>query len=568
MTKVFFLILFLSVLQFSGIHAQDIIMKTNGDELEVKVLEVNTDDVKYRKFNNQSGPVYVLLNADIFMIKYENGEKDMFVKNESTGKVSVHNGTVPEPVQEKQTIVKAEIQKKAVDPEISPKELAYYNKAINNKKYNKQQRYIGLITTDELLYKIVQHYNYNRNTAWEMAFNKINDQELLYKLLMDAGFPQNGTLLTNTLNKITNEELLCKIALEKEQLSRLAATKINNEELLYQIAQNKIAKNSFVNYKDIVSRIRNQELLYELIKINKNTKTALETSVGRISDPEILKKLTDPSIVMDVRIDAIKKIDDQSFLYQLSLTEKDQQIITTAFNVMHEEMLQKIVSDSSIDYKLRSQAFDKIKDENFIFTLMNDKEFRQQAFNKINNQQYLYSLLNDKEYSQKAISKINDQDLLVKVVLENKEWEIRNIAFNKLDDASLKRVAAGAPKDKAPVIAAKIILNETTWEKEFSNSSSAYLSWVIGAAALVKTNQPTSASVIKACHTYIRRGDRSRIPELRTLLLRYGDKSLAEDYLNCGNDQLYSAAVEWGRLHGYNIGSGYGSHRVTWGSGG
>jgi hypothetical protein len=90
---------------------------------------------------------------------------------------------------------------------------------------------------------------------------------------------------------------------------------------------------------------------------------------------------------------------------------------------------------------------------------------------------------------------------------------------------------------------------------------------VLGAAALVDSPQPSSAAVVAACHAYIRRGDASRIPELRDLLLRFGDKPLAEDYLNCGQSQLRDAGEEWARAHGYNIGSGAGSHRVRWGEG-
>lgn len=63
---------------FSVINAQDIITQKNGDEIQVKVMEVGTQDVKYKKYGNDSGPTYTLSKSEIFMIKYENGEKDMF----------------------------------------------------------------------------------------------------------------------------------------------------------------------------------------------------------------------------------------------------------------------------------------------------------------------------------------------------------------------------------------------------------------------------------------------------------------------------------------------------------
>ena len=64
----------------------------------------------------------------------------------------------------------------------------------------------------------------------------------------------------------------------------------------------------------------------------------------------------------------------------------------------------------------------------------------------------------------------------------------------------------------------------------------------------------------------IRRGDESRIPEMVDLLEGYGDKTLAEDYLNCGQPDLGTAGRKWAERRGYNVRAGYGSHRATWGS--
>jgi hypothetical protein len=43
-----------------------------------------------------------------------------------------------------------------------------------------------------------------------------------------------------------------------------------------------------------------------------------------------------------------------------------------------------------------------------------------------------------------------------------------------------------------------------------------------------------------ACLNLIGRGDESRIPEMVDLLEDYGDKTLAEDYLNCGQPDLHT----------------------------
>jgi hypothetical protein len=53
--------------------------------------------------------------------------------------------------------------------------------------------------------------------------------------------------------------------------------------------------------------------------------------------------------------------------------------------------------------------------------------------------------------------------------------------------------------------------------------------------------------------------------KLGSLLMIYGDKSMAEDYLNCGSSELDAAGRKWASANGYRIWTGPGSHRATWG---
>ena len=58
--------------------AQDVIVKKDGSTILSKVLEVNTSDIKYKKYSNLDGPTYTILKAELLSINYKNGEKDMF----------------------------------------------------------------------------------------------------------------------------------------------------------------------------------------------------------------------------------------------------------------------------------------------------------------------------------------------------------------------------------------------------------------------------------------------------------------------------------------------------------
>ena len=59
-------------------NAQDILVFKNGDEVKAKISEVNTSEVKYKKFDNMTGPTFSTAKSDLFMVKYENGTKDVF----------------------------------------------------------------------------------------------------------------------------------------------------------------------------------------------------------------------------------------------------------------------------------------------------------------------------------------------------------------------------------------------------------------------------------------------------------------------------------------------------------
>ncbi len=54
--------------------------------------------------------------------------------------------------------------------------------------------------------------------------------------------------------------------------------------------------------------------------------------------------------------------------------------------------------------------------------------------------------------------------------------------------------------------------------------------------------------------------------DLVGVLFVYGDKMMAEDYLNCGSWELADGARTWARANGYEIATGYGSHRSGWGA--
>lgn len=194
---------------------------------------------------------------------------------------------------------------------------------------------------------------------------------------------------------------------------------------------------------------------------------------------------------------------------------------------------------------------------------------RKAAVERLTDQSVLAKVaLEDSVYNMRgaAVRRLTDQSALAKVALEDTSWYVRRAAINKLDKESLAALAKET-RDPAVALVAKVILGISHWGQVLQEGyEENWLGDVLGAMALVDRPQPAPETIVVACHGYIRQGNESHIPELVELLFRYGDKRLAEDFLNCGKSELGAAAKKWAKERGYaiHIGEGYG--RVRWGS--
>ena len=85
--KKHFITLFLLIMISTIGYSQDILTKKNGEDIQAKVLEVTTGEVKYKKFDNQSGPTFTILKSELLMVRYENGTKDIFSESKKAESV-------------------------------------------------------------------------------------------------------------------------------------------------------------------------------------------------------------------------------------------------------------------------------------------------------------------------------------------------------------------------------------------------------------------------------------------------------------------------------------------------
>ncbi|MHA6249204.1 hypothetical protein ACXYMU_14780 [Pontibacter sp. CAU 1760] len=76
--KAIFLALVPLLLIFLECQAQDTITKKNGEKLQTKVLEITPAQVKYKRFENPDGPLYIINKSDVLLIQYEDKSEETF----------------------------------------------------------------------------------------------------------------------------------------------------------------------------------------------------------------------------------------------------------------------------------------------------------------------------------------------------------------------------------------------------------------------------------------------------------------------------------------------------------
>ena len=62
----------------------DVLLKSDGEEMNVRVIEVGVETIKFKKCEDENGSTFSLNKKAVFMIKYADGEKAVFKNIEST----------------------------------------------------------------------------------------------------------------------------------------------------------------------------------------------------------------------------------------------------------------------------------------------------------------------------------------------------------------------------------------------------------------------------------------------------------------------------------------------------
>jgi len=87
MKKSIFLLIFTSTAICT--FAQDIIVTRDAVRIEAKILEVSSSEIKYKEYNDQDGPLFILNTSEINTIIYQNGSVKIYGQDQQTTPQSV-----------------------------------------------------------------------------------------------------------------------------------------------------------------------------------------------------------------------------------------------------------------------------------------------------------------------------------------------------------------------------------------------------------------------------------------------------------------------------------------------
>jgi len=360
----------------------------------------------------------------------------------------------------------------------------------------------------------------------------------------------NTIIREKALNELTNQSIIAMIAIEDGNLyiRKKALEKITDQ----------------ISLAKVIMKSQDAEII--------------DSAWVRLQDQEILKNLADTVTAAGVRIRAIYKILDDNFLLKRSRLDISDAIRMAAVEQIKLDKILTEVALNSYYSGLRNSARMRVTNADLIKKIIAAESIINQKLKDIryeSDQGKLAETAIKGEFDQlciAAVHNLKDQQALASVAAYSKDRNVAKIAFTELNDPKgLEKVLTNA-SDNAIKIAASVKLRQKSLDDYFSEATSRgktskELGDLLAAVSILPDQQNINDLVTDACLTLIRRGDESRIPELVELLNTYGDVTLTEDYLNCGQPDLNDAGRTWAYNHGYDITSGYGSNRARWGSG-
>ncbi len=304
-------------------------------------------------------------------------------------------------------------------------------------------------------------------------------------------------------------------------------------------------------------------------------------AIGKVRDQMLLGQWAGKAPQAAIRLAAVTRITDDGFLVRRLRMEPSATVRAAIVKTLRREGSLRDVALTAYHQKDRAQALQRLRyrrspEAAAVSAAHEALGRRAEALDIETDQGKLLALALDGSVDvlqAVAARRLSDPAALTQAALRAGDRTVRKIVLAKLNDKVTLNQIAGAADDRPMRLAAARKSEERSWQEIFGAASAkgATLQMLGDALAAVSLFSPVQQDAVNlvqhASLSLIQRGDETRFPEMVDLLEEYGDKALAEAYLNSGHPDLDAAARTWADRRGYAIGPGADVQHAVLGSG-
>ena len=412
------------------------------------------------------------------------------------------------------------------------------------------------------LVTIAKNDTYSRNRAF--AVDKISDQEALAFLAENDGY--QGVRMA-AVRRLTDQELLKTVFLQKGLIES------RNPNFYREKYEN-------VEVRRIALDAISDETFLARVVADAEVPIEFRLSVARRTDDQTFLEKTAQDERAAIRQVAVYGISDDGFLLDIFSAESSPAVRVAIIDAINNPSSVRDVALKAYNATDRAHAARRLRDAfgdpaGDIAAAHRALEQQAEALKAEPDQDRLVTIASGGEFDilvTAAAIGLFDPFATERAASEARDREALKILLKKLfAPAQLERISQTAV-DPAMRVAAAKKSGLKSWSDIFTEASaqSASVEMLGDALAAVslfdELQSDARTEVQEAALSLIRNGDETRIPEMADLLEDYGDKRLAEDYLNAGQPDLSSVASSWAGRRGLSVHVGSGSSRAKWGS--
>ena len=379
-----------------------------------------------------------------------------------------------------QTTTNHECAKIAMDF-ISSQELLI-DLACNSPDFSIRGDAIKRLTDQDALALIAKNPNEFSSNRFR-AVEQLSDQEALAYVVRND---KESYVREAALKKLTTHPILVEIAKSDKEVRAkrfgtdfriIAIEQLSDQTLLYDIAQN--AKSLDCRLK-ATKKITNDKML-EYLYLHAIDSSIRNAALNNLSDSHEFKQLLFKNTALKgdfisdkqgntfaERENAIKRLTNQTFLVEIAMNAKDDDIQKMAIKkITDQNALIEIAQSKNLNDSfghVRAEAVKKITDQNALIEIAQSKNLndssghiRAEAVKKITDQNTLIEIAmnaNDDSIQKMAIQKINDQNALIKIAQAKESFgnpkysdQVHIAAISKITDTNVLKQIARTTKD-------------------------------------------------------------------------------------------------------------------------